>query len=151
MSDEAQELIEEMTKKYDDVHPKLLDAILNLKLSSVCNDAVVIEVAERYVELFALIKDCHKQHADDLCWQEIDRIFIAVGLPVPDRKVGDIDAMYKNCWRFLKTQCSGGAWKSYVELEKELAAAQKDNTVLKEEVGRLREEKKHSEYGAGLV
>ena len=69
--------------------------------------------------LLAVIRDVHTQHADDLCWLDIDRIFLAAGLPVPDRTVGDKCAMLKNCERFIQTMCAGGKWQSYAELEAE--------------------------------
>lgn len=74
----------------------------------------------KYTHLMEVIKEVHSQHADDVCWMDIDKIFVAAGLPVPDRKVGDKLAMYENCWRFIRTMCSGGQWKSYAELEKEI-------------------------------
>lgn len=70
-------------------------------------------------KLIDVIKEVHTAHGDDLCWMDIDRIFIAAGLPVPDRKVGCKTAMRQNCDRFIDTMCSGGEWKSYAELEKE--------------------------------
>lgn len=69
--------------------------------------------------LLETIEDVHKQHADDCCWMDADRIFVAAGLPVPDRSVGDKFAMVKNCVRFIDVKCSGGTWKSYAELEAE--------------------------------
>ena len=72
-------------------------------------------------ELLGVIRDVHSQHADDLCWMDIDRIFVAAGLPVPDRRVGDQHAMLDNCHRFVWTMCQGGGWKSYRELEAKIA------------------------------
>lgn len=69
--------------------------------------------------LLAVIKDVHAQHADDLCWMDIDRIFAAAGLPVPDRRVGNKEAMKRNCDRFIDVMCRDGVWKSYAELEQE--------------------------------
>lgn len=83
----------------------------------------------RYVmemSLLEVINDVHSQHADDLCWMDIDRIFIAAGLPVPDRSVGDKKAMLKNCDRFVNGMCKGGGgWKSYAELEQEIKILKK--------------------------
>lgn len=70
-------------------------------------------------DLLQTIKEVHSQHADDLCWMDIDRIFVAAGLPVPDRKVGDKKAMKRNCDRFIDIMCQAGGWQSYVELEAE--------------------------------
>lgn len=69
--------------------------------------------------LLSVIRKVHSQHADDLCWMDIDLIFKAAGMPVPDRKVGDKEAMKRNCARFVDTMCAGGDWKSYAELEEE--------------------------------
>jgi hypothetical protein len=75
---------------------------------------------QQYTNLLAVIKDVHGQRADDLCWMDIDRIFTAAGLPVPDRSVGDKDAMLKNCERFVRDHCVGKvSWRSYAELEAE--------------------------------
>ena len=71
--------------------------------------------------LLSVIRDVHSQNADDLCWMDIDRIFAAAGLPVPDRTVGDQAAMLKNCERFIGVMCQGGHWKSYRELEERIA------------------------------
>lgn len=76
----------------------------------------------REAALLAVIRDVHAQHADDLCWMDVDRIFAAAGLPVPDRSVGDKDAMHANCRRFIDTLCTGGKWRSYAELEASEAA-----------------------------
>lgn len=68
-----------------------------------------------------VVKQVHAEHADDLCWMDIDRIFAAAGLPVPDRKVGCKFSMVKNCVRFVGEMCQeGGGWKSYAELEAEI-------------------------------
>ena len=71
-------------------------------------------------QLMAVIREVHSQHADDLCWMDIDRIFAAAGLPVPDRKVGDKSAMLRNCELFIGVMCQSGQWQSYAELEVEL-------------------------------
>lgn len=71
--------------------------------------------------IISVIKDIHSQHADDLCWMDIDRIFQAVNLLMPDRRVGDKAAMKRNCNRFIDVMCQGGEWKSYAELERENA------------------------------
>jgi hypothetical protein len=76
----------------------------------------------KHVDIFNLLKvieQVHSQHADDLCWMDIDLIFKAAGLSVPDRRVGCKVAMKKNCERFIDTMCSEGVWKSYAELEVE--------------------------------
>lgn len=74
---------------------------------------------EQLGKLLAVIHDVHQQIADDICWMDIDRIFTAAGLAVPDRRVGDPQAMLVNCQRFVSTLCQGGKWRSYVELEQE--------------------------------
>lgn len=67
--------------------------------------------------LLDVILDVHSQRGDDVCWMDIDRIFLAAGLTVPDRAVGDKTAMKRNCDRFIDTMCSGGPWTSYAQLE----------------------------------
>jgi hypothetical protein len=62
-----------------------------------------------------------KQHGDDLCWMDDDRLHAAHGLPPRDHRVGDTKAMRRNCDRFIANRCEGGGpWASYAELEEEL-------------------------------
>lgn len=64
----------------------------------------------------------HAQKADDRCHFDDDVLYAAAGLPPVDRRVGDKAAMLANCERFLEQRCEGGGpWKSYAELEAELA------------------------------
>lgn len=72
-------------------------------------------------ELLRVVREVHAERVDDLCWMDIDRIFAAAGLPVPDRSVGDKAAMLSNCSRFIDTMCQGGRWRSYRELEGSVA------------------------------
>lgn len=67
--------------------------------------------------LLATIEEVHSQYTDDVCWMDFDRIFIAAGLPIPDRRIGDKGAMLWNCSRFIDRMCKGGDWPSYTELE----------------------------------
>jgi hypothetical protein len=90
--------------------------------------------------LMAVIKDVHSQYADDVCWMDIDKIFEAAGLPVPDRRVGDKEAMKRNCAVFVDTMCQGGAWKSYRELEDELLRHKQGWEDTKQELLKLKEE-----------
>jgi hypothetical protein len=54
----------------------------------------------------------------------------------PERfKVGDRAAMLKNCERYVEHRCrDGGPWKSYAELERELAAAKNASTPAEDEL-----------------
>jgi hypothetical protein len=86
------------------------------------------------------IRKHHAQHADDLCWMDDNELYAAAGLPPREPTVGDPEAMLANCRRYIAQRCKpGGGWKSYAELEAELAAA-------KAEIERLR---KHVEPAAG--
>lgn len=79
------------------------------------------DIADKYYALMTVIKEVHAQHADDNCWLDIDRIFHAAGLPIPDRRVGDKAAMLQNCERYIDIMCKeGGHWKSYAQIEQEL-------------------------------
>lgn len=89
------------------------------------------QMQERLEQLLAVIHEVHGQHGDDLCWLDIDRIFAAAGLPVPDRRVGDQEAMLRNCRRFVTTMCQGGGWKSYEELEAEVKRLEAERDGLK--------------------
>ena len=81
--------------------------------------------------LLAVIREVHGQYADDLCWMDIDKIFAAAGLPVPDRRVGDKAAMLANCSRFIEAMCQGGKWPSYKELESERDRLAAENAELR--------------------
>jgi hypothetical protein len=72
-------------------------------------------------KLLTAIKSVHAEHADDLCWMpaDVNRIFAAAGLPPQDLRVGDTEAMRRNCDRYIACLQSGGPWKSYAELEAE--------------------------------
>lgn len=78
-----------------------------------------------YAQLLKVIQEVHAARGDDVCWMDIDKIFVAAGLSVPDRRVGDKEAMLKNCKLFIDNMCAGGKWKSYFELEREVATLQK--------------------------
>src|SRR5262245_24384081 len=77
--------------------------------------------AYKVEQLLSVIRAVHAERGDDVCWMDIDRIFVAAGLPVPDRRVGDKAAMKKNCERFIDTMCVGGKWPTYAELEQTIS------------------------------
>ena len=81
--------------------------------------------------LMTVIREVHAAHADDVCWLDVDKIFLAAGLPVPDRRVGCKEAMLKNCARFIDTMCADGKWRTYVELEAEIVELKAENERLK--------------------
>jgi hypothetical protein len=68
-------------------------------------------------DLLSVIEEVHGQYGDDVCWMDFDRIFIAAGMSVPKRGVGDKGEMMLNCARFIEKSCRGGDWPSYRELE----------------------------------
>lgn len=55
-------------------------------------------VRERYDTLLTTVKEAHSQHGDDLCWMpaDVNKIFVAAGLPPQDLRVGDTEAMLQN-------------------------------------------------------
>jgi len=65
----------------------------------------------------------HAQKADDRCFLDDDKLYVAAGLPPCDRRVGDKAAMLENCKRFLALRCESGGWVSYKDLESELERA----------------------------
>jgi hypothetical protein len=96
-----------------------------------------VQLQNRVAELDAIltiIRNVHAQHDDDLCWMpaDVNKIFVAAGLPPQDLHVGDKDAMRRNCERHVDALCSGGKWRSYSELESALhaAAAHPDYTYI---------------------
>lgn len=78
-----------------------------------------MEDRDPYAELLRVIKEVHSQHADDLCWMpaDVNKIFIAAGLPPQDLHVGSKEAMLANCSRYVECLQEGGPWLSYAELE----------------------------------
>jgi len=84
-----------------------------------------------YEKLVETVRHVHKQHADDLCWMDIDLIFKAAGLSTPDRSVGCKESMLKNCQRFIDSMCAGGKWPSYAELEAKIAELESQIKELK--------------------
>lgn len=94
---------------------------------------------EAVYNLLAVIKDVHSQQGDDLCWMDIDRIFKATGLEVPDRSVGNKVLMLSNCALFIETMCKGGKWLSYQELLAENARLRTKVESLEQEIVALQE------------
>lgn len=94
-----------------------------------CGTLIVSEALRQSItpNLVTEVLGVYRQIGDDNCWLDIDLIFKAMGLLVPDRTVGDKCAMLENCRRYIETMCSGGQWKSYAELMEE-------NRVLKEKL-----------------
>ena len=118
----------------DDVDAKILLAE---------NDRLAKELTEARAaneRLQAAIKTHHAQKADDRCWIDDFDLYKAAGLPMHDPFVGDKAAMLENCKRFIKNRCGeGGDWKSYAELEKELAEASAANERLQAEAAEMRD------------
>lgn len=101
------------------------------------------EKAEKeWAGLLSAIKTVHAEHADDLCWMpaDVNRIFVAAGLPAQDLYVGDTEAMLSNCKRYVSCLQSGGPWKSYKDLEDE-------NKLLTESLNHHREVNVKMNYG----
>lgn len=91
----------------------------------------VMELTERLFEanaerdkLAEAIRIHRSQKADDRCWMDNDKLYEALGDGIKgDHRVGDKGAMLHNCERFVTNCCiEGGPWKSYAELESELAS-----------------------------
>lgn len=88
--------------------------------------AIMLELQERAypqghellpIEVGRVIREIHKEIGDDNCWMDIDKIFVAAGLTVPDRSVGDKTAMLVNCHKFVNNACTGNkSWASYKQL-----------------------------------
>jgi hypothetical protein len=100
-----------------------------------------VEVVPDLVKLLHVVREVHAARADDLCWMDIDRIFAAAGLPAPDRRAGDKFAMLKNCARFIDTMCAGGKWRTYAQLEEDVARLTETVSRLRAEVSDLLVEK----------
>src|SRR5688572_13381619 len=78
----------------------------------------------RIAALESAIRNHRDQKADDRCIEDDDRLYEALGDGIKcDRRVGSKTEMLANCQRFINNRCeTGGPWKSYAELEAELAA-----------------------------
>lgn len=81
----------------------------------------LVQTERQQQALEAVIKEVHAEHADDLCWMpaDVNKIFVAAGLPPQDLRVGDKAVMRKNCDRYVDCLESGGPWVSYAQLEAE--------------------------------
>lgn len=72
----------------------------------------------------AIIKHA-EQKADDRCWMDDQELYEAAHIMIADNRIGDPCAILENCKRFIKNRCeAGGPWKSYVEMEAEVAQLQ---------------------------
>lgn len=80
-----------------------------------------VKAEEEIDRLKAAIRLHRDQRGDDRCWLDDLQLYAALGEPIkPDNRVGDKDAMLKNCARFIERRCEGGAWPSYHDLENAL-------------------------------
>lgn len=81
----------------------------------------------------AAVIELHSQHGDDLCWMpaDVNKVFVAFGLPPQDLRVGDKPTMRKNCDRYIDCLESGGPWRSYAEIEQENEDLKKEISFLK--------------------
>ena len=102
--------------------------------SGACWIRMTVALRTERDRLLAVIREVHGQYADDLCWMDIDKIFFAAGLPVPDRSVGDKAAMLSNCKRFIEAMCQDGKWQSYKELESERDRLAAENAALRRQI-----------------
>jgi hypothetical protein len=78
------------------------------------------ELVRQVDRLFSAIKEHHAQKADDRCWEDDLKLYLAAGLHPCDRRVGDKAAMLANCARFIERRCTQGHWPSYVDLERRI-------------------------------
>lgn len=65
------------------------------------------------------------QKADDLCIEDDEKLHALVGMK-RDTRVGDKEAMLRNCARFIEKRCTGGGWPTYAQLEFVLKATRLD-------------------------
>lgn len=102
----ARERLDHAQERLDEIH-------------KICMDSLRFRGGAERDDLVAVIKSVHAAVGDDVCWMDIDKIFAAAGLPVPDRKVGNKYEMLQNCAKFLNVMCDGGEWESYESVLKE--------------------------------
>jgi hypothetical protein len=81
----------------------------------------VLSLKEKIKILHDAIKKHRDQKSDDRCWMDDQELYAVLNDGnLGDNHVGDIEQMRHNCNRFLENRCTGGKWKTYAELEKEL-------------------------------
>lgn len=86
-------------------------------------DDEIIALRSRIAQLEDAIRTHRSQKADDRCIADDDRLYEALGDGIKcDRRVGDKEAMLRNCERFIGRRCEGGGWPTYVELEARIKA-----------------------------
>lgn len=96
--------------------------------------AMRISKLEREIEsLRAAVSKHHAQRLDDRCFLDDEDLYAAFGLPPADVSTPPKEKMLANCERFLDQRCKPGSqWKSYQELEAELAAANEELAKFKD-------------------
>ena len=94
-------------------HRKLVE-VLNLNIVE-CD--VTLQEIKKWRDA---VVEHHAQRSDDRCFLDDDKLYEAFGLPPVDRRVGDKEAMLKNCARFIEKRCEPGGWPTYAELEAEI-------------------------------
>ena len=81
-----------------------------------------VELHEELERLRAAIRKHRAQKADDRCVEDDDELYAALGDGILcDRRVGDKEAMLRNCARFIERRTTGGGWPTYAEIEARLA------------------------------
>jgi hypothetical protein len=69
------------------------------------------------------IRTHRSQHLDDRCWMDDQELYAVLGDgDLGDNSTPDKAKMLENCSRFIDQRCKPGEWKSYQELEAEVAA-----------------------------
>ena len=93
----------------------------------VCEQYIKRWAVYKLLELRAAIRTHRDERGDDRCWIDDQTLYAILGDGnLGDNTVGDPEAMRKNCDRFIANRCqAGGGWKSYKELEDEIAELKK--------------------------
>jgi len=95
-----------------------------------------IRLSKRVIELENAIREHRDAKADDRCWVDDIDLYKVLGDGIePDICIGNPHEMFANCKRFIAMRCSGGKWKSYQELEKELENAKARLVLLDKAIG----------------
>lgn len=106
------------------LHQQFPATVGHLALKEKINDCIT--QLQRDNEALRKAIETHRgQKLDDRCWLDDQTLYGALN----DGNLGDNstppkDKMLDNCRRYIERRCNAGSWKSYQDLELELAAAE---------------------------
>lgn len=92
----------------------------------------LVPFLKRAKKLEVAIKEHRAQQLDDRCWLDDQKLYAVLeDGDLGDNRTPPMEEMLKNCKRYLETRCQPGPWKTYQQLEAELANAKKEIEALR--------------------